>query len=493
MVVRGFEWRGQAASAQLGFGGEINAAKRTDLAGRGGQPLPSGGGVVHVQITPNSVETARVMPTSGAADLAAPAVGDDTSELFCRWWLHNNGAAPLGNIPVSVALRGELIPGCTSTVTAVVANNLSDAEVSLELVIDAPDGCGISLDKAPVQLAAHEGRSVDILVDVPGDAKGFLCASIVNDGVKYTDVLWVEPTEFQVAVSVSSDDRQVTVELVNLITQDLAVETTLVSPIETWSEMSLGARRFVDFNKHVTVEAGGKQKTQFAATQMVTDGWVWIKVATSGLCRYFQAPVTRKREVSNGEWASFADIDIAVNIAAHNGDKCGVTADRSTQPPNNATPSPTPGVNSYWTVTWNRSVTALNVEVGVIPASLADTSDPKTAKLLLLTGSKWEELQSEMDLDRWVITADLPSEILARGLAVISLKGDTPTNWLLRGPARNFTGEPLVVDLLGDGEISTVVATRDKRVAAIDADGRARWSRRVRGWSWPSPEIVAGV
>jgi alpha-mannosidase len=312
-----------------GLGGEVSMSgdligtvlTRADLlerpTGSAEQPLRLDGFevatvLVRPELAPISDATSVLGPT---AELAQP--------VFSRYWLHNRGPAPMGFLPVSIAVTPGLLraDGGPVDIEVVLANQLSDTEHEGVVTLRVPDGWQVepasrvyrlasagytrfTATVTPVDAAAgmyfvaastEQGGQLieDVATIVVGDAAGALPVPgpiphprLADQGTTATtaretglDVDVVKP-ELVVRVGKSAEFEVV---LTNATADEIRGEIQLVSPWGTWDCVGEPTRGF-------RVLAG--QRSVVALPIQVPSGsdpahaWILAKVMWFGRCQY---------------------------------------------------------------------------------------------------------------------------------------------------------------------------------------------------------------
>ncbi|MFG1941828.1 glycoside hydrolase family 38 C-terminal domain-containing protein [Nonomuraea sp. NPDC048826] len=251
------------------------------------------------------------------------AVREVAQPVYARYWLHNKGPAPLGYLPVSVAVTpGLVVPDGPFEVSVVVASHLTDAphEGVVELV--APDGWAalpsrrpfrvgpgghvrfpVTVSPAPGQglyfVAARTGVGGQVVEDVAtvalGDAPELPVpgpAPATADAVRGTTAATARPTGLSVtaltdALALRPGDRAaLTVRLANGTEGEIRGEAQLAAPWGTWELLPSVIQGF-------TVPAGETRDVTFPV-EVPADAppgrfWALPKVMWFGRCQYAAA------------------------------------------------------------------------------------------------------------------------------------------------------------------------------------------------------------
>ena len=150
----------------------VRSAARADLLEVPRQPLEVEDGVVMVDVAGQQIET--VVATVAAADERSGAVlGADrevAQPVYSRYWLHNRGPAPMGFLPVSVAVTPTVVrcaAGGRVEVSWVVANQYASSPVAVASRLDLPDGWTATLPEAPAVLSPSGYARFRSWVEIP--------------------------------------------------------------------------------------------------------------------------------------------------------------------------------------------------------------------------------------------------------------------------------------------------------------------------------------
>ena len=204
--------------------------------------------------------TARPVAVGGGSPGRLAASMEPAQPVFTRYWLHNNGAAPFGNLPVSVhvaparlVVRAADPDGEMLHVTVACGPTGAAGRVKLAVPphVSAQAATGLRYDLAP-----GEHATFDVVVRPrPGAPAGryFLAARIrdqlgqsLEDVAELTltgtDMEGVEPLVVTLqtpAVSLAPGERgQIVVRLENHARSEIRGEAQLVSPYGTWETVT---------------------------------------------------------------------------------------------------------------------------------------------------------------------------------------------------------------------------------------------------------------
>jgi alpha-mannosidase len=233
----------------------------------------------------------------------APVTEPDSAavtRVYSRYWLHNEGPAPIGNLPVAVHLDPPhaAVEGSV-TLTLTVASDLTEDRAVGVVSIVGPDGWQCTPDKLPYDL--EPGGHLEQCVSVtgpPGVAAGvyWVRAQIDSGGQVVEDVARLSVGgAAPETITVSSSDEAlrlrpgqsatIELELHSDAASAVTAQVHLVSPWHTWD-------LFPDANIGVEIPAASKVRLRLPVRVPPDHGpgrwWVLAKVAHAGLLQYTQ-------------------------------------------------------------------------------------------------------------------------------------------------------------------------------------------------------------
>ncbi|MBB5897867.1 hypothetical protein ACFFS4_04030 [Kutzneria kofuensis] len=309
ITVRIYETTGTPVTATVGLHGGLTTACRTDvLEEKNIEPLTVHSGQARVGLAAADVATVRLKPSAVSAHSGARlARGQEPVQpVFTRYWRHNAGPAPLGNLPVSVHVspaRLHLDVGATAEVRVTVSCSGRPASGAVELsmppglVAESPDG--LAYDLTPDGFAAFR---LTVRGTLPG--RRLLAVRIRDDLGQVledtSEVVVGEPPADDSLVSlllgadglelVAGHVVELPVSLRNHAQSEIRGEATLISPHGTWSDDVRIDPRTQPF----TIAAGGTASISFSARAAATarvgsHWWALVRVACHGRLYYTPA------------------------------------------------------------------------------------------------------------------------------------------------------------------------------------------------------------
>jgi alpha-mannosidase len=178
--------------------------------------------------------------------------------IFSRYWMHNMGAAPIGNDAVKVSLRPVEQMGNLSTfawedpynqggittnaVRVQVVNNYQDRKISGEITLEVPEDWRVVPEKIAYEIEPNGSFVKDVVVmafPVKKNleferASGLVKARIEHDGQIFQDVLQVGKP-YKLDWRTEQTHENVTVYIKNPYRQTIEGAIALITPPETWA------------------------------------------------------------------------------------------------------------------------------------------------------------------------------------------------------------------------------------------------------------------
>ena len=309
ITVRIYETAGMPVTATVALHGGVTSACRTDmLEEKRTEPLTVHNGQAGIALTAADVATVCLTPSSAAADADEPLARDrePVQPVFTRYWRHNAGPAPLGNLPVSVHVspaRLRLHPGDTAQLRVTVSCSGRPAAGAVEL--STPPGLVAEASDALIYDLKPDGFA-EFVVTVRGTQPGRrLLAARIRDDLGQL----LEDTSEIVVGEPPADDDLVTVRLgvdvlelaagevvelpvllENHAQSEIRGEATLISPYGTWADDVRVGPRIQPFS----IAAGGSATLSFNARATATarvgsHWWALVRVACHGRLHYTRA------------------------------------------------------------------------------------------------------------------------------------------------------------------------------------------------------------
>lgn len=245
VTLRLYETFGRTAESEIRlFTGLAGASAANLLEERQGK-LALTNGILKADVSPFSIETYELVPDKSPGKLPKATLGQEIEVApvqHIRYWQHNLGADPIGYLPVTIALSGDIktsihIPQGDVTINTFklgIANNYIDRKVSGKVHLDVPDGWRVLPEKVEFSLEAGASETRELLLSFLSRRRaGVIKARIEHEGQVFQDIIEVGP-EHLLEWKIKPGARETKITVTN--PTDIAIEgyLDLVTPIETW-------------------------------------------------------------------------------------------------------------------------------------------------------------------------------------------------------------------------------------------------------------------
>ncbi|WP_198680377.1 glycoside hydrolase family 38 N-terminal domain-containing protein [Lentzea terrae] len=296
LSVRLYESSGTPTTATVSLYGGLAAAHRTDLLEEKDlEALTVHSEHTSVELSAADVATLRLIPT--AARPHTPVESLEPVQPICtKYWRHNSGPAPIGNLPVSVHITPSftrLAPGETGAARITVSCGTTPAKGR----VDFTDGQSWDYDLASgeyaeftatlkprpgrhlhsVRIHDHLGQVLEDTVEV---VSGPTTERELVDVLLRAGALLLAPGEHAL----------LPVTLQNRMQSEVHGEVTVISPFGTWDDqVAIGPR-----TQPFTIPPGGKITVPVTATaapnaRRGAHWWTLVRVAAHGRLYYSPA------------------------------------------------------------------------------------------------------------------------------------------------------------------------------------------------------------
>ncbi|MFD0575270.1 glycoside hydrolase family 38 N-terminal domain-containing protein [Dactylosporangium darangshiense] len=285
VTARYYESAGRPAEVHIALPVPVLERSAADLLER---PVPGGTGLPASGTGQALLGVARPLPAASRPAEAA----------YSRYWLHNTGPAPLGNMPVSVHLDPPNV-AVTGPVelTATVSSALTGARATGTLTLAAPDGWTVEPPSVPYDL--EPGGFAELSVRVtppqrPAPGAHWLRASISQGaydvarllaGAAGPETVTAELTPGELTLR-PGDEAVLALALSSDAPGEVLVDVHLIGPWHTW-ELLASPRRTVALRGSSTVEFPVRVPDRHPAGRW----WVLARLAHAGQLHY-TAPVS---------------------------------------------------------------------------------------------------------------------------------------------------------------------------------------------------------
>jgi len=304
LIVRGYEPHGHTRGVAIRLAGGITSATATDLLDRSGADLRHDCQRAYIDVDGYKITSLALRPARaerGQALLATDA--EPVQPVFTRYWLHNCGPAPMGNLPVSVSLRPDDEPrndDGTSRLRlrAQIVSDGTHTDYTANLLVQAPDGWIATPGSRRLTIPAGGHLTVPITIAIPDTATpGWyaVAAGIDHRGQDLQDVLIVPIGQAppEPLLHARSEPRQLTlapgtrgrihVQVTHTLRTPLHGHIQLITPHCIWPLTNSPIRSF-------TMPPGSTTRVEFPITVPATtppgEFWAQPKICAYGHITY---------------------------------------------------------------------------------------------------------------------------------------------------------------------------------------------------------------
>jgi alpha-mannosidase len=302
VTVRVYESAGRPTTARVELFTGVAEAYVTDVLEADGGRAVDGGAL---ELGAAEIATLRLRPARHGGTSNVPVRLGPTTEpaqpVFTRYWLHNKGPAPMGNLPTAVHVSPQRLGSEGGRVRLTVA--ASARAVAGRVELDVPDGLTVGAPPLDYDLAPGEFAEFELTVGTDRAPRGtyVLTARIGDDlGQVLQDAVAIEvgePSEGEaLVVAISSEPLrlapggtgEIVAELRNDASTTIVGEAQLTSPYGTWgpaADVLIGP-----WTRGFEVAPGETARVPFdvsaAAAARPGAWWAMVKVAYFGRLHY---------------------------------------------------------------------------------------------------------------------------------------------------------------------------------------------------------------
>lgn len=302
VVVRMHEVNGRPVRARIHGPRDWTEGARADVLEAPGEELtPERDGGLALDLT--GFEVATVLATTAAETSTGPGIGahEPAQPIHTRYWLHNSGPAPRGNMPVSVYLSpGTLTAAGPVTATVRVGSELTDAPVSGTVTFEVPPGWTTEPAELPYALGPSGFTLSEITVTPPPDpapGRHWLAARLSYGGQTYEDTVALDVPDGHHGPTLVSrlGVERITVRAGERARVPVTVRNTTRGPVNgtLWAVSSWGTWAGVEPGCQGFTVAGGAERECVVEVDgsAVAPGsyWLLVKVAWHECVAYTEA------------------------------------------------------------------------------------------------------------------------------------------------------------------------------------------------------------
>ena len=302
VTARIYEATGRQTRAHLRLWAPVTEAAEADLLERpSGSRLPVAADGVELDLAGASIRQVLIGVDPEPATGTGPDAVEPFQPVYSRYWLHNTGPAPIGNLPVAVHLDPPHAPvSGPVTLTVTVVSDLTEEAVSGVVDLVVPDGWQCTPATVGYDLGPGGHVASQVVVTAPdGAPEGvyWVRARIGSGGQTVEDVarllVGVEgPETVQASIGAGPlrlrPGQSSTIELTlrNDAATAVSAQVQLISPWHTWE-------LFPD--PHTGAEIPARGQVGLHLPVRVPDGhragrwWALVKLAHAGQLHYTEA------------------------------------------------------------------------------------------------------------------------------------------------------------------------------------------------------------
>ncbi len=306
LVARVYEPEGAPTSVSFKSGNTIESYTEADLLERPLAEFKTVGGEIKSGVSGFEIKTLMFGLKQNFKSRTPEPLFEMVQPVFSRYWLHNGGAAPVGNDGVKVSLRAVEQMGSlssfswndpynqggitTSAVRVQVVNNYNDRTIKGKVRLSVPGDWRIVPDVLDYEIAPGRDFVKDVVVvtypvkknDDWERASGLVKAFIEHDGQTFYDVLQIGKP-FTLNWEVKAEGGNLKVRISNPNRQEIEGAIALVGPYETWLLQKSQAPRELPFK----VGARGEIILTFPG-ETSNAAWQVARLAFNGNVEYRQ-------------------------------------------------------------------------------------------------------------------------------------------------------------------------------------------------------------
>ena len=301
IILRTYEAEGRPVSAGLQFPTVPEAAWTTDLVENkitdAEVTRPAWRRPAQVQIdVPACGIVSIAVKLSPLAESGPPKELGPSAEPYTpvhsRYWDHNLGAAPMGNLPVSLWMRGPVPVGKNTRFSLGLSNDSLDQEISGSVTMIAPEEWTMIPRRLPYRIAPNSPALYEIMVTVPEDARPCFIRAITEQfGQRVQEVIPVGDIA-PLGISLQREQGRYIVRLTNPNADYIDGHVALVTPLESWGRAvdGCGLAAVTPRLHSFRIEANAEQQLAFEIQGDARGQWAIAKVAWCGNVQYVQEP-----------------------------------------------------------------------------------------------------------------------------------------------------------------------------------------------------------
>ncbi len=287
IVVRAYEPNGSVANFSLHSSFPVKKAEKVNLMERNPETVTFSNKGLTSEMGANSIET-FFLSLQGESENAVAQKPKTGKRIYTPFWEHNSGAAPTGNLPVTLKILGELNSFDNSeghvkvqALEVSVTNDYTDLVVNGKIKLTTPPGIRAVPDEIEyhVNAGGEQIFPLSIVIEGHGAIPGFVVASTDFQGNKLFDVLEynlpektfghnnteLKPEQKLDWASEIKDDELV-ITITNPFAQEIFGNVSIIGPVETWGMPEVNPIQLInveDWQQDFSVKANAIQELIF--------------------------------------------------------------------------------------------------------------------------------------------------------------------------------------------------------------------------------------
>lgn len=269
VIVRVYEPCGKDTSFDIYSSFPILKVNRTDLMENDIAP------VSRFHLTPFSIETYKLFLKRNPLKYVEYDIKAESHQpVYVRYWRHNAGASPIGNLPIIASLREE-----GEKITLYVANDIIDKRISGKVYLSS---VGIELDKRVIEFELSPSSYARYEVaSYKDDTSGIVEAIWEYEGQSYKDLLFLGEMK---PLSISLENSKVCIYNPNWF--EIEGEIIIGAPLESWGKDLVGEFTLESIPERFNFYCGPKEEYSLELDYKKTKSWSIIKLAYMGNTLY---------------------------------------------------------------------------------------------------------------------------------------------------------------------------------------------------------------
>jgi hypothetical protein len=302
-LIRLYESEGQAVSARFKFDPSPEEAWLTDLLERKteeariARPRWRQPAEVNVEVPACEIVTLAVR-LPALAEPGAPEELGPTAEpyrpVYCRYWDHNLGAAPMGNQPLTLWMRGPVPVGRNTRFSLGISNDSRDRGAAGTVRVVGPEEWTMIPREVPYRISPASQAVYEVMVIVPQEASPCFLRAVIEHGNQVLEDVVPVGEIAPLTASLTREDGCFVVSAANPNSDYVEGHVTLITPLETWGSAADGlALAAVAPRVHTfRLEAGADDRFVFTVDGPASEMWAVAKLMWYGRVQYVQEKQT---------------------------------------------------------------------------------------------------------------------------------------------------------------------------------------------------------